>query len=51
VRTQAYFSATDRVKAAIKIQKVYRGWIYRLHIKRELQALLKEQGLEELLLN
>jgi IQ calmodulin-binding motif len=50
VRSQSFFSAAERVKAVTKIQKVYRGWIYRLKIKRELQAMLREEGMEELLL-
>lgn len=51
VRNKAFFSSTERVKAALKIQKVWRGYLYRLKIKRELHQLLKDQGMEELLLS
>lgn len=37
-----------RTKSIIYIQKIARGWLQRLKVKRELRALMKEQGLEEL---
>ena len=51
VRSQSYFSAGERMKAATKIQKVYRGWIHRRKTKRQLIQMLKEEGLEELMLS
>jgi|LauGreDrversion4_2_1035121.scaffolds.fasta_scaffold44971_3 hypothetical protein len=39
------------MKAATKIQKVYRGWIHRRNTKRQLIQMLKEDGLEELMLS
>lgn len=49
VRNKAFFSANDRVRAALKIQRVYRGWAQRKINKALLMQFLKETGQVELL--
>eukprot|EP00347_Sterkiella_histriomuscorum_P020497 403337573 len=50
-RNKAVFSYSQKKQAAIKIQKVVRGWLYRKKIKRELKALLKQSGIDYLLMS
>lgn len=49
-RTRAIASFTARKNAAIKIQKVFRGWVYRRKLRKELQHLLKLKDMDYLLM-
>ncbi len=44
VRNKAFFSANDRVRAALNIQRVYRGWAQRKINRDLLMKFLKETG-------
>ena len=50
-RSKAIFSYSQKKRAAIKIQKVVRGWLNRLRVKNELKALLKVKGMDYLLMS
>ena len=43
-RSKAVFSFMQRKKAAVFIQKMAKGWLFRLRMRKELKSILKSQG-------